>query len=149
VKRSRLSRIRLSLVLLVNGGLLISNVVSTIRIHRAQIADPVFRGQHLPIVSVESLLWLIALLAGIWAECFRWRIAKYVNVGFYLVAALWMGAGLVLAWFHLAGFAEAQHWLAGLVFTGVPCLLFAVVLFYLYRRDSPPAEDHRGSVAVK
>jgi hypothetical protein len=123
----------LAIVLCINGVLFATGATSIVTTFRAQRADPVLHYQAAPVLSWENLLWLLPLLLGMVAELFRWRVAKYINVGYYAFAAVWMIVGLVLARFHLWGFAEPEHWAPAVMLIGTPAACVALLLGWLYR----------------
>jgi hypothetical protein len=136
ISRRRLSRaakVRLAIVLCINGILFATGATSIVTTFRAQRADPVLHYQAAPIFTLEHVLWLLPLLLGIVAELFRWRVAKFINVGYFAVTAVWMLVGLLLARFHVWGFAEPEHWAPAVMLIGTPAACVAVLLGWLYR----------------
>src|SRR5258708_40344759 len=96
MSRRRLSRapmVRLAIVVCINGILFAIGATSIVTTLRAQRSDPVLHYQAAPVLSLEHLLWLLPLLLGIVAELFRWRVAKYIHVGYFAVTAVWMVVG--------------------------------------------------------
>jgi hypothetical protein len=130
---SRAARVRLAIVVCINGILFSIGAASIVTTFRAQRADPVLHYLAAPIFSLEHLLWLMPLLLGIVAELFRWRVAKYINVGYFAVAAVWMIVGLFLARFHVCGLAEPEHWAPAVMLIGTPAACVALLLGWLYR----------------
>src|SRR5216683_4545503 len=130
-QRDARSLIRLLLILCVNGGLLVSSLVTIVGTHEAQRSDPVLQYKAAPMVTLENIAWLLPLAIGIVAEVLMWRVAKYVNVGYYSVVCLWMFLGTALAQFHIGYFADTEHWAAGTLLFGLPSGCFAVLLWWL------------------
>jgi hypothetical protein len=125
--------VRLAIVACINGTLFALGATSIVTTFRAQRADPVLHYQAAPIFTVEHVLWLLPLLLGIVAELLRWRVAKFINVGYFAVTAVWMIVGLFLARFHVWGFAEPEHWAPGVMLIGTPAACVAFLLGWLYR----------------
>ncbi len=136
MSRRRLSRaamVRLAIVVCINGILFAIGATSIVTTFRAQRTDPVLHYQAAPVLSLEHLLWLLPLLLGIVAELLRWRVAKYINVGYFAITAVWMLVGLFLARFHVWGFAEPEHWAPAVMLIGTPAACVALLLGWLYR----------------
>ena len=138
--RSRLDNIRGILVVAVNTLVLANAVTIAIATYNAQRNDPVLHYTPAPLFSISDVI-LILLPIGIVAEVFRWwRLAEYVNVGYYAILFVWITGGTILAYSKFDGFSGLEHWEPLLVVMGLPSGLFAACLWWMYRPTRPRKE---------
>ena len=139
MRRARLLRyVRTGLVVGVNSILLGGQIVTKLETGAAQRVDPV-RGFRADPVFFSDLIWGLPLALGIVLELTAYRPARWVNIGYYALSAVYLIAGFFLAQNHLLGLSEPEHWILAVIFMAVPSLLFACILWWLYRATAPGA----------
>ena len=127
--------IRSILVILVNGGILYFSVFRILDTRARQQADPVLHFQAGPLTP--DILWLAPLGIGILLEFSSFRLARFVNVGYYAFSASYIIISTIFAVAQIFGFSEGEHWGVLVVVMAVPEAALAVLLFRLYRLTAP------------
>jgi hypothetical protein len=139
-QNSKLRWVRSALVLIVNGCLTVSMVINILQTRAARSVDPVVNFDPGP-PTLSDALWVTPLVVGIILEFISFRFARAVNVGYYVLIAMYIVIGFFLASAHILGFAEPEHWITAVVFMAFPSGIFAVLLWWLYRRTRPVVES--------
>lgn len=128
--RSEIKVLRLLWVCLTNGLMIYESAPSNFSAFRSS--------------SLMGRLWLlhggftvIALICGMVLEVRASRWAKYVNIAFYSYYALLGTLAVLAAQLHLWGFTN-ESWIFFYVI-GLPCLVVAVINYFLYRGRATPA----------
>jgi hypothetical protein len=130
-------------VFLTNGAFLARYVLTTVTLLRAKAGDPVTADVSLvSFIPPVVLVSVAVLLSGILLELFGARLAKYVNLGYFLAIFLW-SAGLFVGEYILHATNAGGMSAVFLLTKGLPAVLIFGVDFWLYRSPGlqvPPAE---------
>jgi hypothetical protein len=94
--------------------------------------------------SWTDLFWIGVPLVGIALEVVRSPAARVVNVGFYALLAGVIIVVVAFASFKLFGFGEPEHLATALWLAGVPSVIIALFLNWLYRVTSMPSPVRGG-----
>jgi len=101
-----------------------------------------YRGNHphISVWSVEGMLSAVVLVCGIAFEIRNSRIAKFLNIGFYVYRGLWGVFGVLAAASHVLGYTN-ESWIYFFL-VSIPCFVVAIVNYFLYReRASAPTDQ--------
>jgi hypothetical protein len=114
---------------------MIANILET---RAARSVDPVVNFDPGP-PTLSDVIWITPLIVGMILEFTSFWFARIVNVGYYAVTAVYIVIGFFLASARVLGFSEPEHWIMAVMFMAFPSAIFAVVLWWLYRRTRPLA----------
>ena len=128
------------LVIGANGRIVTNQVVRELHGRAMDRVDPVKHFTPGPI-SIGDVLWTLPLVIGIALEFTSYRAARVWNIAMYALFGVFMAVGLVLASNNLAGLSEPEHWVLAVIYRGIPAVLFAGVLWWLYGRTNPGEHD--------
>jgi hypothetical protein len=120
----------------VNGYLTYSMIANILQIRAARSVDPVVNFDPGP-PTLSDVIWITPLIVGMILEFTSFWFARIVNVGYYAVTAVYIVVGFFLASARVLGFSEPEHWIMAVLFMAFPSAIFAVVLWWLYRRTRP------------
>jgi hypothetical protein len=122
----------------VNGYLTYSMIANILETRAARSVDPVVNFDPGP-PTLSDVIWITPLIVGMILEFTSFWFARIVNVGYYAVTAVYIVMGFFLASARVLGFSEPEHWIMAVMFMAFPSAIFAVVLWWLYRRTRPLA----------
>ncbi len=84
----------------------------------------------------------VFLVAGIVLEIFRFRVAKYFNVGAFLAVASYWIAAYLFSLKELFGFFGSGEILPYVEVFALPALVIAALNFAIYRISDRPVQEH-------